>query len=94
MGFDRSLLNALHFVGKCRNEVPHARIPNEFIRSIGNFDSLVVYAVLQSMPPTHRWKTDSVRFAIREAGRHMGRERIERAMSHLNKSGWISYVVL
>lgn len=94
MSIDRGRLKKLQFLSSCPNENSHARIPNDFTTRIGNVDALIVYAVLRSKPWTHRWNTEWVKKELKDCGLKMGKGRVERAMAHLNKSGWITYVVL
>jgi len=94
MNFDRNRLNDLHFVGKCPNEIHHARVPVELVQSAFDLDAVFVYLLLRCRPPSHRWKADYVKSELKKFGLRMGKDRVEKAMAHLKRMGWITYVVL
>lgn len=92
MKIDRSKLDGLHFVKSLPDHTSHARIPTEFLAREMNAVAALAYIVMRSKPPTHRWKTDSLALELKKKG--IGRGQVEKAMSFLNKEGWIRYVDL
>lgn len=91
---DRRKLDSFNFVRTVTQTQKHARVTVEFIASVRDPDAFVVFTLLRSKGPKHRWKTDLVIAAINQQNLTMGKERVEKAMAHLNKLGWIRYVDL